>query len=231
MKLSILCLAKQTQAIEPVPFFQRRTKPRDCGLKRLLHLGVVKPACEGNVETKLLHDVRIAPLPQQSVLPRCQSTRAATGKIIIGQRRAEGIECADDMGGSVRERLRLNLRDDGQKPIDCSQLKITQIRRGEGLSQNIERIDEGCCVTGQAHGRRQCPVQPVFPGRLRQARKIDTKIGMRYALSCFRIPSQPACSSLPEGAAYMWRVIDGKALKLIKHGFPRELTLLRAIAL
>ena len=116
------------------------------------------------MEAKILHYIRIPPSHQQRVLPRAQPNLAPLGKLGRAGRRAKPVKLADTGCSKPLQGRRITRWRQGQKAV--------QNRQFQPLAGDRRKLPRkrGCCSLqalaclpcGQAEGRLQRSVQPVF---------------------------------------------------------------------
>ena len=119
---------------------------------------------QGQVKAELFQDIRVAPVKQQSLLPRAQARATTARKLVLASGGAKPVEIADTSLRNPLQILRIALRDQGQKPSQTRQIQPRADRRGKPVGQ---RRNGGLQFLGRAPFRQtewrlQRAMEPVF---------------------------------------------------------------------
>ena len=169
------------------------------------------------MELKFFHHIGIAPAVQMRALGRAQPLRAAAGAVSLGQWRAERVELGDQCGRQRAERIGIAQRRQRQKAADPAQLQPLKGDRRQAGGQSLNRRPQARLIAprGQSEGRLQRRVQPVFArcfGQLCHGARQAGQIGMRAGPSRHRVPAEPGCAEIRQGACF-GREIEREALE------------------
>ena len=147
---------------------------------------------QGQVKAELFQDIRVAPVKQQSLLPRAQARATTARKLVLARGGAKPVEIADTSLRNPLQILRIALRDQGQKPSQTRQIQPLALRRGKPFRQ---RRNGGLQFLGRAPFRQtkwrlQRAMEPVFARCHGDVTQTMQKELIRLAAR-HHIPSEP----------------------------------------
>ena len=173
---------------------------------------------EGQVETELLHHLRVAPSQEQFVLPFGQTARATAGEFTLRGRRAEVVERLHRTSRKIAEGRGGGVGDDRDEPAKAPNGQLSAFNRGAALTevgQGRSQIS-GRLAVNKPHGRFNRSMEAVFARPRREFVRRRRQIGQARLLGLrarHAIPSQPI-RAIPVKVA-LWHHVDGKSLERI----------------